>query len=71
MGPIGPEAGHFFKDLSRQIAVATSEPLSHQYLLQQVFVAIQRGNAAASLGLQRGTLLPSASSVILRHGWFC
>ena len=47
LGVIGPEVGHFFRDLGRWIAVATSEPLSHQYLLQRVFVAIQRGNAAA------------------------
>ena len=57
LDPIGPEAGHFFRDLSRRIVVATSEPLSHQYLLQRVSVAIQRGNAAASLRLRRGTLL--------------
>ena len=50
LGAIGPEAGHFFRDLGRQIVVATSEPLSHQYLLQRVSVAIQCGNAAAILG---------------------
>ena len=33
LGAIGPEAGHFFRDLGRWIAVATSESLSHQYLL--------------------------------------
>ena len=60
---IGPEAGHIFRDLGRWIAVATSEPLSHQYLLQWVFVAIQHGNAVAILG----TLLLSASSMILSH----
>ena len=47
---IGPEAGHFFRDLGRQIAVATSDPLSHQYLLQHVAVAVHRGNAVAVLG---------------------
>ena len=47
---IGPEAGHFFRDLGRWIAVAISEPLSHQYLLQRVSVVILRGNAAAILG---------------------
>ena len=50
LGATGPEAGHFFRDLGRPIAVTTSEPLSHQHLLQRVSVAIQRGNAAAILG---------------------
>ena len=50
LGAIGPEAGHFFRDLGRWIAVAISEPLTHQYLLQQVSVVILRGNAAAILG---------------------
>ena len=50
LGAIGPEAGCFFRDLGRCIAVAISEPLSHQYLYQQVSVVIQRGNAAAILG---------------------
>ena len=36
LGAIGPEAGHFFRDLGRPIAVATSEPVSHQHLLQRV-----------------------------------
>ena len=49
LGAIGPEAGHFFRDLGRWIVVATSEPLSHHYLLQRVSVVIQRGNAAAIL----------------------
>ena len=34
LGAMGPEAGHLFRDLAQQIAAATSEPLSHQYLLQ-------------------------------------
>ena len=50
LGVMGPEAGHFFRDLGRRIAAATSDPLSHQYLLQRVAVAVQRGNAAAVLG---------------------
>ena len=50
LGAMGPEAGHFFRDLGQRIAAATSEPLSHQYLLQRVAVAVQRGNAAAILG---------------------
>lgn len=56
LGAVGPEAGLFFRDLGRRIAAATSEPLSHQHLLQRVSVAIQRGNAAAILGTaERGS----------------
>ena len=55
---MGPEAGHFFKDLGMRIAAATSDPLSHQYLLQHVVVARQW----PSLGRQRGTLLLGMSS---------
>ena len=43
------EAGHFFRDLGRQIVVAISEPLLHQYLLQQVAIAVKRGNVSAIL----------------------
>ena len=43
---MGLEAGHFFRDLGRCTAVATSEPLSHQFLLLWVV----SGNAAAILG---------------------
>ena len=50
LGAMGPEAGHFFRDPGRQIAAATLEPLSHQYFLQLVAVAVQRGNVAAILG---------------------
>ena len=49
LGAIGPEVGHFFRDLGRRIVVAASEPLSHQYLLQRVSAAIQHSNAAAIL----------------------
>ena len=49
MGVMGPEAGHFFRDPGRRITAATSDPLSHQYLLQGMTIAVQRGNAAAVL----------------------
>ena len=48
---MGPEAVHFFRDLGRQIAVATSDPLSHQYLQQRVATTVQQGNAVAVLGM--------------------
>ena len=40
LGAMGPEAGHFFRDVGRWIAADTSKPLSHQYFLQQVAVAV-------------------------------
>ena len=51
LGVMGPEAGHFFRDLGGQITAATSDPLFHQYLLQRVTVAVQWGNAVAVLGM--------------------
>ena len=50
LGVMGPEAGLFCQELGRRIAATTSDPLSHQHLLQRVSVATQRGNAAAILG---------------------
>ena len=50
LGVMGPDAGLFCQELGRCITAATSDPLSHQHLLQRVSVATQRGNAAAILG---------------------
>ena len=47
---VEPEAHDFFCGLSRCIKVKSGEPLSHQYLLQRISVAIQWENAAAVLG---------------------
>ena len=44
-----PEAGLFCQELGRCIAAATSDPLSHQHLLQRVSIVVQHGNAAAIL----------------------
>ena len=57
LGVFGPEAWHFFRDLSQQIQDTTLEPLSHHYLIQQVAVAVQWGNAAAILGSSGSDLL--------------
>ena len=55
LGPIGEEGWAFLKELGRRIAATCFEPLSYQYLLQRVAVAIQRGNDAAVLGtISRG-----------------
>ena len=43
-----------FKDIGRRISLVTQEPLSHQYLVQRIAVAVQRGNAAAVLGTVSG-----------------
>ena len=50
LGAFGPEARSFFKELGRRLTSSTMEPLSHQYLLQRVAVAVQQGNTAAILG---------------------
>ena len=46
----GPEVHDFFCEPSHCIKEKSGEPLSHQYLLQRISVAIQWGNAAAVLG---------------------
>ena len=50
LGAMGAEALAFFKEVARRIARVTNEPRSHQYLLQRVAVAIQRGNTDSVLG---------------------
>ena len=49
LGVSGSEARSFLQELGRRIANATQDPLSHLYLRQRISVAVQRGNAAASL----------------------
>ena len=49
-GVFGPEALSFIQDLSRHLRQVTGEPRSLEYLLQQISVAVQQGNAAAVLG---------------------
>jgi len=50
LGVIGPKSLAFIKDLGRRVMQTTGEPKAHTYLLQQLSVAIQRGNAASVLG---------------------
>ena len=47
---IGKEARRFFREVAQRMRLATGEQLAHQYLLQRISVAVQRGNAAAVLG---------------------
>ena len=49
-GMFGPEALSFIMDLSWQLKVVTGEPRSLEYLIQRIYVAVQRGNAASVLG---------------------
>ena len=50
LGVLGHEARAFLRDLARRLTSAIDDQQSHQFLLQRVAVAIQRGNAAAVLG---------------------
>ena len=50
LGVFGPKALSFIQDLSRHLRQVTGEPRSLEYLLQQISVAVQQGNAAAVLG---------------------
>ena len=50
LGVLGREARHFVKEVARRVKSVTDDPLAHQYLLQRISVAVQRGNAAALLG---------------------
>ena len=49
-GTFGPEAKKFLQDLRRRLKRATLEDKAHQYLVQRISVAVQRGNAASVLG---------------------
>ena len=47
---LGQEALAFFRDLGNRIKQVTVESQSHNFLLQRLSVAKQRGNAASILG---------------------
>ena len=49
-GPFGPKAREFFQELGRRVKRATQEEKAHEYLMQRIAVAVQRGNAASVLG---------------------
>ena len=52
-GVFGPEAAAFLRDLGHRLRAQTDDPLSYSFMVQQVAVAVQRGNAAAVLGTIR------------------
>ena len=50
LGAIGPLSKAFLKDLGGRIQQQTGEARAHEYLLQRLAVAVQRGNAISILG---------------------
>ena len=49
-----PEARSLFKEIARCIKITYGEERAHEFLLQRVAVAVQRGNAASVLGALMG-----------------
>ena len=49
-GAFGPECQAFFKELGQHLVHATSEPNSHQHLIENVFVVVARGNTMPVIG---------------------
>ena len=50
LGVLGEDAHSFFWDLAKRLEAVNEDRRSHQFLLQQVALAVQRGNAASVLG---------------------
>ncbi|KAI5643831.1 hypothetical protein NE865_04007 [Phthorimaea operculella] len=50
MGPWGPDAKDFLKEISSRLIEATGDPRAGSYFAQRVSLAVQRGNAASILG---------------------
>ena len=48
----------FFKEVARRSASLTGDPQPHQFLMQRVVVAVQRGNAASILGSSVASMAP-------------
>ena len=49
-GAFGPGAREVFTDLGRWLICVTRDLMSRCHMIQQISVALQRGNAAAVLG---------------------
>ena len=49
-GTFGPEARSFFRDLGTRIKHTSGDKMAHNFLIQRISVAIQRGNSMAILG---------------------
>ena len=50
LGVFGKEAQSFLKELGQRVKSSSGDPMAHRYLVQQISVAVQRGNTAAVLG---------------------
>ena len=50
LGPMGPQAKIFLLELGWRLRQQTGEPRSTSYFLQQISMAIQKGNAVAMMG---------------------
>ena len=59
LGPWGPSAKGFFKDICKKLFDTTSDQKAGSYFAQRISIAIQRGNAASLLGT-----LPSGSDLL-------
>ena len=57
-GPFGEDAKGLINDIGRRIFGTTADKRSKSFLIQEISLAIQRGNAAAILGT-----FPSSSSL--------
>ena len=49
-GAFGPGAREFFTELGRRLIRVTGDLMSRCHMIQQISVALQRGNTAAVLG---------------------
>ena len=56
MGPFGPKAREFFREVERRVKRATQEENAYEYLTQRIAVAVQLGNAASVLGIMGNQL---------------
>ena len=50
LGALGRDARSFLREVGHRVAESTGDPLAHEFLIQRVAVAVQRGNAASILG---------------------
>ena len=50
LGALGPEASSLLKEIARRIFLVRGEKRAHEFLLQRVAAAVQRGNSVSVLG---------------------
>ena len=50
LGPWGPEADKFIRELGQRLYAVTDDPRSTSFLRQKLSIAVQRGNAACIMG---------------------